>query len=643
MQVICGPIVRRTTTNSSSIWIEMDSDCMAQVTAVPILGPVSPGRPPGWKPSNKNSPALYTVKVGGRFFALLPLEGLEPGWVYRYSLDGIQTDGKREAWHRDLARRRERWEGAMLPIDISRSSIGDRAPSLRTFPAPGTSDVRIAFGSCRKADGGVSGPNAKGADILSLYGPHLAKQDRLTEWPHLLLLLGDQIYADDVDRGVAAARWKVPGRRWLAPLDAPDALLRRDPKKYPTYAGSQGFHCSVFEDFALAYVTSFSPANVAKVLANLPTFMIFDDHDITDDWNISGSWLEQMMQSEWWVDAVTDGLVAYWMYQGWGNPLPRDGVRDQRISILAGAALTGRDALEDLRFWFRSHLTPGSADYYYKIELSPPVLVLDTRHDRAFAVRRVGEHRNENDEMLGAKQWSWLKSNLEREGPVILAMGVPFLQFLCADWMMLRLARNPLFNNQDDMEAYLRDIDVDQWAAFPASFLRLAQAMVGRGPFVVLSGDVHYSYGIYGRYTLPQKHCSGHSPLILHAVSSPLRNQWPDNHSNDPEMCESIGLAGGSVKDVIEQAESQAKQLCRPQGTEISWVRAFFPEAAPIFQDERQAGKKSRWTRFNNIAVLSVARDQKSVKAQWLGALPPGTGALRELGSLASGPGAFIR
>jgi hypothetical protein len=209
--------------------------------------------------------------------------------------------------------------------------------------------------------------------------------------------------------------------------------------------------------------------------------------------------------------------------------------------------------------------------------------------------------------------------------------------------MMLRLARNPLFNNQDDMEAYLRDIDVDQWAAFPASFLRLAQAMVGRGPFVVLSGDVHYSYGVYGRYTLPQKHCGGHNPLILHAVSSPLRNQWPDNHSNDPEMCESIGLAGGSVKDIIEQAESQAKQLCRPQGTEISWVRAFFPEAAPIFQDERQAGKKSRWTRFNNIAVLTVARDQKSVKAQWLGAPPPGTGALRELGSLASGPGAFIR
>jgi hypothetical protein len=117
----------------------------------------------------------------------------------------------------------------------------------------------------------------------------------------------------------------------------------------------------------------------------------------------------------------------------------------------------------------------------------------------------------------------------------------------------------------------------------------------------------------------------------------------PDNHGNDPEMCESIGVAGGSVKDIIDQTDSQAKKLCRPQGTEISWVRAFFLEAAPIFQDERQAGKKSRCNRFNNIAVLRVAKDQKSGKVQWLGAPTPGAGALRELGYLASGPGAFIR
>jgi len=114
--------------------------------------------------------------------------------------------------------------------------------------------------------------------------------------------------------------------------------------------------------------------------------------------------------------------------------------------------------------------------------------------------------------------------------------------------------------------------------------------MIGRGPFVFLSGDVHYSYGIYGRYILPE-HCRDRNPLILHAVSSPLRNQWSDKHGNDPEVCESIGLAGGSVKDLIEQADSRARQLCNSGKTEISWLRAFFPQAAPIFRDERQPGK----------------------------------------------------
>jgi hypothetical protein len=97
------------------------------------------------------------------------------------------------------------------------------------------------------------------------------------------------------------------------------------------------------------------------------------------------------------------------------------------------------------------------------------------------------------------------------------------------------------------------------------------------------------------------------------------------------------------VKDITDQATRQAKQLCRPTGTEISWIRAFFPEATAVFQDERQPGKASKWTRFNNIAVLKVGKDQKSAKVQWFGAPAPGATVLSELGSIDSGPGAFVR
>jgi PhoD-like phosphatase len=641
MKVVCGPIVRRTTTNSSSIWVELDSDCLVQASAVAILGPASPGRSSGWKPPQKNSIVRYTVKVGGRFFALVPLDGLEPGWVYRYFLYATPTEGRREPWHRTIVHFREQGQGAMFQIDLDGWAIGTRGPAFRTFPPAGNADTRIAFGSCRKADGGVAGPAAKGTDVLSLYASHLAKLDRLTQWPHLLLLLGDQIYADDVDRQVAAARWKTPGRRQLSTLDEPERALRRYGNQVPV-AGSQGFHCTEFADFALAYVSSWTAANVAKVLANIPTFMTFDDHDITDDWNITGSWLEQMMQSNWWTDAVTDGLVAYWMYQGWGNPLPQAGVNDPRVALLTKGAETGKDVLDELRLWFGMHITPGAADYYYKIETTPPVLMLDTRHDRSFAVRPAGDHRSEKDEILGEKQWNWLVSNFQRDGPMILGMGVPFLQFLCVDWLTLRFTRASFLVSDDGMEVMVRDKDVDWWTAFPASFRRLAQVMVGKGPFILLSGDVHYSYGIYGRYALPATCNNGRSPLILQAVSSPLRNQWPDGHNYDPEMCTEVGVAGESADSLIKQAQVQTKSICS-QANDVSWLRTFFPQPPAIFDDERQPGKKSRWTRFNNIGLLKVTKDQTTAKVQWFGAPAAGATELRELAFLESPPGTFLR
>ena len=33
---------------------------------------------------------------------------------------------------------------------------------------------------------------------------------------------------------------------------------------------------------------------VARVLANIPTYMTFDDHEITDDWNISKKWINRV-------------------------------------------------------------------------------------------------------------------------------------------------------------------------------------------------------------------------------------------------------------------------------------------------------------------------------------------------------------
>src|SRR5919204_236762 len=58
---------------------------------------------------------------------------------------------------------------------------------------------------------------------------------------------------------------------------------------------------------------------VRRVLANVPTYMIFDDHDVTDDWNLTREWHNQVWRSPGGRRVVANALAAYWAFQGWGN------------------------------------------------------------------------------------------------------------------------------------------------------------------------------------------------------------------------------------------------------------------------------------------------------------------------------------
>ncbi len=43
------------------------------------------------------------------------------------------------------------------------------------------------------------------------------------------------------------------------------------------------------------FITAFQSdlPRVQRLLAHIPTYMIFDDHDITDDWNLTAKWEQQ--------------------------------------------------------------------------------------------------------------------------------------------------------------------------------------------------------------------------------------------------------------------------------------------------------------------------------------------------------------
>ncbi|MEP7106532.1 MAG: hypothetical protein ABI760_01095 [Ferruginibacter sp.] len=58
---------------------------------------------------------------------------------------------------------------------------------------------------------------------------------------------------------------------------------------------------------------------VRRVLANVPSIMSFDDHDITDDWYLNGGWSKQALGTRLGETIIRNGLLAYALFQAWGN------------------------------------------------------------------------------------------------------------------------------------------------------------------------------------------------------------------------------------------------------------------------------------------------------------------------------------
>ncbi len=58
---------------------------------------------------------------------------------------------------------------------------------------------------------------------------------------------------------------------------------------------------------------------VRRALANVSTLMIFDDHEVTDDWTVTQAWVDAVRARALGRDVMTNGLAAYLVFQDWGN------------------------------------------------------------------------------------------------------------------------------------------------------------------------------------------------------------------------------------------------------------------------------------------------------------------------------------
>jgi hypothetical protein len=56
-----------------------------------------------------------------------------------------------------------------------------------------------------------------------------------------------------------------------------------------------------------------------RALANVPVYMMMDDHEVTDDWNLNPMWKDRVYTNPLGKTVLRNGLLAYALFQGWGN------------------------------------------------------------------------------------------------------------------------------------------------------------------------------------------------------------------------------------------------------------------------------------------------------------------------------------
>ena len=428
-----------------------------------------------------------TFSAHGHHYALVELTGLEPGSHTPYSVD---VGGERL------------WPEPDSPFPPS------IIPTLR----PGK-PLRMAFGSCRvSVPHDEEGTKAFGVDALRSYALHMAGADA-DRWPDLVLFLGDQVYADETSREM---------QEFIA--------SRRDVDEPP------GEELKDFEEYAHLYRIAWGePAN-RWLLSTLPSAMIFDDHDIRDDWNTSWSWRQQMAETPWWHDRIVGGLASYWIYQHLGNLSPADRAEDvlwQRVATWEGAEeLDLGDELDELAE--NADEDPGCYRWSFARDFGGQVrlVVVDSRAARVL--------QPDSRSILDREEMDWLDQQLHGDvDHVLIGTSLPFLlapglhhaeafsEGLCQGAWGRRAAAAG--------ERLRQAIDLEHWAAFQQGFREVADMVLdvasggrGRAPHTVtfLSGDVHHSY-VATAWPDPEVTDVRATSTILQAVCSPIRNPLP--------------------------------------------------------------------------------------------------------------------
>jgi hypothetical protein len=435
--LVLGPLLRYVDERVATVWVQTDVAC-----EVVVLG----ARERTWC-------------VEGLHFALVAVEGLTPGADHPYE---VRLDGEVVWPEPDSA--------------FPASSIRLIDPQERH---------ELVFGSCRTSLPheppyvlrASQHPQGQGIDALRAYALRAAGAGGGAACPDMLLMLGDQVYADQPSPALVEA---LAERDHERPDDAPDDEL------------------ADVCDYALAYREAWSEPAIRWLLSTVPTAMVFDDHEIHAEWRISQDWLDEMNAKPWFDRHIRAGLTAYWIFQHIGNLSPE--------TLAAGGLLDQVRAADDAAELLAAHMDTeggqtGHSRWSFVRQLGDArLVVIDSR-----AGRQVEPGRRE---LIQEEEWAWIDEQARRPARhLLLASSVPFL--LAPGLHHVEAWSEALGDGAWGRAGvavgtrFRRVAVVDHWASFQRSFRRFAELIddvahgrAGAAPasVVLLSGDVHHCY-----------------------------------------------------------------------------------------------------------------------------------------------------
>jgi hypothetical protein len=530
-RLLIGPVLRRVVGDRATVWVETSAPATVAVQAGPASG------------------AAHTFSAFGHHYALVVVTGLPAAAAtpYQMTLDDVPV------WPQD---------NPEYPPSV-----------IRTRPPADIDDqpVRLVFGSCREATPKTVARRLP-PDALDAYARRLANAalgvpastdgDPIRDWPDTLVLLGDQVYADKTSPRM---------RRWL----------RRRPRAARNAPNNQVIS---FHEYTRLYLESWRDPEIRWLFSTVPSVMIFDDHEIIDDWNSSAAWRAHVRDQPWWITRIASGLASYWVYQHLGNLHPDQLATDPIYRAVLAAA---DDATEVLReFGARAdedgESRPAGYQWSYALDIAGTrLVVLDNRCSRVLDPA----HRA----MLPEGEWQWFEKQAHgRYDHLVVGSSLPWLMPPAIHHVEAwneRLAVSSRPRVALLSERLRRAFDLEHWAAFQRSFELLGalfaqlgsdrrpetgESVARDGPpasISVLSGDVHHSY--VARADLGD----GVVSPVHQLTCSPIHNHVP------AAMRPALKLGWGRAAAAAARALARGAGLPRPGVRWRKLTRPYFGNA----------------------------------------------------------------